>query len=372
MRDILLSMVWWRQKQEFRRKTPDELLRELQGEAPARRGHLKIFLGYASGVGKSFRMLDEARRRRERGQDVVVGGIQTKFPPEVEALLPHLEIIPFRSSGGTTAIDVEAIICRNPAVCFIDGLAYDNPPGSKNPTRWQDVQDLVNAGIKVIGSINIQYIDELQEKVEAITGKHVQQAVPISFIKSADAIEIVDAPPEEPLERSPEEQESADRRQQRLSRLRELALILAADVVDLQLAAYLNRHGIEQHFSAQERILLCMTPRANATEMLETARIIAEKFHAEIMAIYVRQTGLSAADEIAIQEKLSLARAAGAQIEMLDGEDPTEALLAFARLRGVTQIFIGHSQQIGGRFRSVPVEKLIRGSRNLDVRIFPQ
>jgi two-component system sensor histidine kinase KdpD len=365
-------MGWGKPKPEKRRKTPDELLREVQAEGRAHRGHLKIFLGYASGVGKSFRMLDEARRRRERGQDVVVGGIQPKFPPEVEALLPHLEVIPLRSSGGGTAIDVEAIIRRYPAVCFMDGLAYDNPPGSRNPTRWQDVQDLVNVGIKVIGSINIQYIDELREQVEAITGKHVTQTVPLSFLKSADEIEIVDAPPEEPLERSQEEMENADRRQQSLSRLREVALVLAADVVEHQLSEYLSRHGIKQRFSAQERILVCMTPRANARDMLQTAHIIAENFHAEIIAAYVRQTGLSASDETAIGEKLNLARAAGAKVEILDSEDPTAALLELARARGVTQIFIGHSQQAGARFKSVPVEKLIRRSRNLDVRIFPQ
>jgi two-component system sensor histidine kinase KdpD len=365
-------MVWARQNREMRRKTPEELLREVQGEEPVRRGHLKVFLGYASGVGKSFRMLDEARRRRERGQDVIVGGIQPKFPPEVEALLPRLEIIPLRTSEGTITIDVEAIVRRNPAVCFIDGLAYDNPPGSRNPTRWQDVQELVNAGMKVVGSINIQYIDELRGQVEAITGKHITQTVPVSFIKGADEIEIVDAPSEEPLERSPEDQVSADRRQQRLSRLRELALVLAADVVDHQLAEYLNRHGIKQHFSAQERILLCMTPRANAKEMLDTAGVIAEKFHAEVIAIYVRQTGLTTSDEAAIKEKLSLARAAGAKVEILDSDDPAAAILEFARQRGVTQIFIGHSQQTGSRLRNVPVEKLIRGSRNLDVRIFPQ
>ena len=346
-------------------------MREVQAEGPIAGGHLKIFLGYASGVGKSFRMLDEARRRRERGQDVVVGGIQPTFPPEVEPLLPHLEIIPLKSSAGGTAIDVDAILRRYPAVCFIDGLAYDNPPDSRNPTRWQDVQDLVNAGIKVIGSINIQYIDELREQVEAITGKHVTQTVPLSFLKNADEIEIVDAPSEEPLERSPEEMENADRRQQRLSRLRELALVLAADVVDYQLSEYLSRHGIKQHFSAQERILVCISPRANARDMLDTARIIAEKFHAEIFAAYVRQAGLSSSDEAALNERLSLARASGAKIEILDSEDPTAALLEFARSRGVTQIFIGHSQQADGRFRKGPVEKLISGSRNLDVRIFP-
>src|SRR5215831_2125833 len=190
---------------EIRRKTPEEYLRECQAEEPpARKGYLKIFLGYASGVGKSFRMLDEARRRRERGQDVVVGAIQPQVPPDVEQILSKLEVIPLRSIGGGTAIDLDGIISRHPMVCFIDGLAYDNPPGARNPTRWQDVADLLNAGIKVVASINIQYIAELQEDVEALTGKHVTQTVPIYFIKSASEIEIVDTPPEDPIERSAE------------------------------------------------------------------------------------------------------------------------------------------------------------------------
>ena len=188
---------------ELRRKTPEELLLECQAEeAAAKKGHLKIFLGYASGVGKSFRMLDEARRRRERGQDVVVGAIQPRVPPEVEALLKNLEVIPLKQVDNGTAIDVETLIRRHPVVCFVDGLAYNNPPGLRNPTRWQDVQDLLDAGIKVIASINVQYVAELQKDVEAITGKHVTETVPISFIESADEIEIVDTPPEEPMERS--------------------------------------------------------------------------------------------------------------------------------------------------------------------------
>src|SRR5579862_4542709 len=144
------------------RKTPEEYLRECQAEeeaaAPKGKGHLKIFLGYASGVGKSFRMLDEARRRRERGEDVVVGGMQARVPAEVEPLLRKLEMIPLKTVGQGTAIDVDALIQRHPAVCIIDGLAYDNPPGLRNPTRWKDVQDLLEAGIQVIASINIQYV----------------------------------------------------------------------------------------------------------------------------------------------------------------------------------------------------------------------
>lgn len=357
------------------RKTPDELLREVQAEEEdATKGHLKIFLGYASGVGKSFRMLDEARRRRERGQDVVVGAIQPKVTPEVEALLHKLEVVPLRTCGEVTAMNVDAIIRRHPTVCFIDGLAYDNPPGLRNPTRWQDVRDLVKSGIKVIGSINIQYIDELRLQVEAITGKHVTQSVPISFIKSADEIEIVDAPPEQPIERTPEEQVGAEIRAQRLSKLRELALVLAAEVVEYQLADYLKRHGIQPHFATQERILLCMTPRTNIREMLQTAQVIGAKFHAETVGAYVKQPELSDTDRVALEAKLAALQEAGIPIQILEGTDPVETLLEFARSKGISQLFIGHTQQssLWSRMMGDPVDKIIRRSQGMDVRIFPQ
>jgi two-component system, OmpR family, sensor histidine kinase KdpD len=350
---------------ELRRRTPEELLFEVQREerAATRRGYLKIFLGYASGVGKSFRMLDEARRRRERGQDVVIGAMQPGTSPDVEALLRNLEVIPLRALGAGPAVDVEALVRRRPAVCFIDGLAYDNPPDAKHPARWQDVEELLAAGIKVIGSVNVHYVSELREQVEAITGKRVTATVPMAFLKSADEIEIVDAPPGEPGDR-----------QQRLSRLRELTLVLAADVVDHQLLEYLDRHGIRHHLGTHERILVCITPRANVREMMETARIIANRFHADLIASYVKQEQIAPADQAALEEKLSIARTAGASIEILEGEDPVIAILDFARSHGITQLFIGHSQRsgIGPRLWGNPVEKLIQRSRGMDVRVFPQ
>jgi len=360
---------------ETRRKTPEELLRECQQEeAAAGKGHLKIVLGYASGVGKTFRMLDEARRRRERGQDVVMGAIQPVVPADVEPILGKLEVIPLRRIGGGTAMDLDAIILRRPAVCFVDGLAYDNPVGARNPTRWQDVQELLGLGIKVVGSINIQYVAELREQIEAITGKPVTQTVPISFIKSASEIEIVDAPPpEEPRERSPAEQLDARKHEQRFSKLREIALVLAADVVDQQLNAYLEEHGMRQQFGANERILVCITPRANIQEMIETAQIITEKFHGELIVAYVKQPNISATDQSALDTKLAIASAVGAHIEILEGDDPAQTLLEFARSRGVTQLFIGHSQRSGvSRMLRSPIDKLIRDSRGMDVRVFPQ
>jgi len=361
---------------EIRRKTPEECLLELQAEesAAAKKGYLKIFLGYSSGVGKSFRMLDEARRRRERGQDVVVGAVQPQEPPEVQELLQKLEVIPLKQIGGGVAIDVDTILRRSPKVCFIDGLAYDNPPGSPNATRWLDVATLLNAEIKVVASINIQYVQELREQVESITGKHITETVPIQFIESADEIELVDAPPEEPIERTAEEQVDAARRQMRLSRLRELALVLAADVVDHQLQSYLSRNGIRQQLGTHERVLVCITPRANAHDMIVTGRIIAERFHGELIVAYVNQPDISDADRAALEEKLEMARAAGARLEILEGDDPVSAILDFAESKGITQLFIGHSQRagVGTRLRGNPVDRLIQRSRGMDVRIFPQ
>jgi two-component system sensor histidine kinase KdpD len=359
---------------ELRRKTPEETLRECQAEeAVAQKGHLKIFLGYASGVGKSFRMLDEARRRHERGEDVVVGAVQPHVPPEVEPILRKLEVIPLKTVRDATAIDVDALIARHPVVCVVDGLAYNNPPGLRNPTRWQDVKELVDAGIHVIASINVQYVAELGEQVEAITRKRVDQTVPLAFIQDADEIEIVDAPSVEPMEHSLDEPLQARQYEERLSKLRELALLVTADVVDHQLNEYLECHGIQQQFGAHERILVCITPRANMQEMMEIAQIVAKRFHGELIVAYVKQPNISPADQSALDARLAIANAAGAHVEVLEGDDPAETLLEFARSRGITQLFVGHSQRTGlARLRGSPLDKLIWEGHGMDVCVFPQ
>src|ERR1700685_1737014 len=253
----------------IRRRTPEELLQQVQAEEDyAHRGRLKVFLGYASGVGKSFRMLDEGRRRHERGQDVVVGAIQPKTSHEIECVLSKLEVIPLRDVDGVAVMDTPAILKRHPAVCLVDGLAYDNPPGSAHASRWEDVNELLDAGISVITSINIQYIDDLRERVERVTGKSVTQTVPRGFLNSADELVVVDAPPEMCIAKDGQIGTGSSGPEQKLSELREIALLLAADVVDKQLEAYLQRNGIPQTFGAQERIMVCMTPRANALAMV--------------------------------------------------------------------------------------------------------
>jgi two-component system sensor histidine kinase KdpD len=358
----------------IRRRTPEELLQQVQAEEDyERRGRLKVFLGYASGVGKSYRMLDEGRRRKERGQDVVVGAIQPKTTPETQAVLSKLEVIPLRAVGGVYVMDTPAILKRHPSACLVDGLAYDNPPGSAHASRWEDVNELLDAGISVITSINIQYIDDLRERVQRITGKNVTQTVPRSFLNSADEIVVVDAPPEMCIAKEGQSGAGGSGPEQKLSELREIALLLAADVVDKQLEAYLHRNGLPQTFGAQERILVCITPRANAAPMIASGKRNADRFHGDLTVAYVRQAEISASDQQALERNLAIARAAQARIEILDGQDPIETLLKFAHEHGVTQIFVGHStrEQWWERFTGTPLDRLIRGANDIDVRVFP-
>jgi two-component system sensor histidine kinase KdpD len=357
-----------------RRRSPEELLQQAQAEEDyERRGRLKVFLGYASGVGKSFRMLDEGRRRHERGQDVVVGAIQPKVTPEIEPLLGKLELIPVQFVDGIPVMDMAAILKRHPAVCLVDGLAYDNPPGSPNRSRWQDVEQLLDAGISVITSVNIQYIDELRERVEQITGKKVTQTVPRSFLNSADEIVVVDAPPEMCITHSQDGQIDSARAAQKLSELREIALLLAADVVDRQLEQYIQRSGITQSFGAQERILVCITPRANAAAMIASGKRNADRFHGDLTVAYVRQPEISADDQAALEHNLSIARAANAHIEILEGDDAIATILKFARAHSITQIFVGHStrERWWERLVGTPLDRLILNAGDTDVRVFP-
>jgi two-component system, OmpR family, sensor histidine kinase KdpD len=357
------------------RPSPEELLRRIEAEEKqAGRGRLKVFLGYVSRVGKSFRMLDEGRRRKQRGQDVVVGYIQGKLGPDVSNILKTMEVIPglkVVSVDGKEdeVMDVVAILRRNPQVCLVDELAHDNPPGSRNPKRWQDVKELLDNGITVVTAINLQYIAEQQDAVEKITGKRPRQTVPEAFIRSADEIVIVDAPPEDLQQREPAN--AADTR--RLSELRELALLMAAEVVDEQLHHSLELRGVDTFLGSQERILVCITPRSNAKRMLESGHRNAERFHCDLLALYVRQKGLSQADEELVEGHLALAREVGAKVHVVDASGSASAIIEFARAHAITQLFVGHSLQ--SRWRELlfgnSLDRLIEAAEAMDVRIFP-
>jgi two-component system, OmpR family, sensor histidine kinase KdpD len=322
------------------------------------RGRLKVFLGYASGVGKSFRMFDEARRRKERGQDVVVGALQPRVPPEVQTILNSLEIVPTLDVEGVPVIDVPAILSRHPQVCVVDGLAYDNRWG-RNTHRWQDVEELLAAGINVVASVNLQHVECQREAAEKLTGKTITETIPRDFLNTADEMVVVDAPSEGA---SPE-----------LCELREMALVLSADVIDAGLQRYLQAHELEPAWRTHERFLICFTARANAARMIASARQSAARFHCDVLAVCVKLPNSSDEDLEAIDKNLAQARAAGARVDVLEAEDPVESIVRYARSHGVTQIFVGHSLKKDWRTRlwGSPVSRLIRAAEGMDVRVFP-
>jgi two-component system sensor histidine kinase KdpD len=310
-------------------------------------------------------MLNGDCRRQERGQDVVVGAVQPKRPADVEALLERLEVIPLKPNEGAGVLDVEAILRRKPVVCIVDGVAYDNPPGSRHPKRWQDVEELVSNGITVITSLNVQHIEEEQEKVERITGKRAAQAVPKRFLGLADEIVVVDVPSEMLLARTGgttgEPGES-----RRLSELREMTLLLTAEVVDRQLED-------DQAWGAHERIMVCLTPRANVPRMLASGKRNADRFHGDLVVVYVEQPGMGPEDKAIMDRAFEHACELGAETRVLEGDEPIEAILRFARANRITQIFVGHTLRQGWwrRFTGGPLDRLIQAAEDMDVRVFP-
>lgn len=359
-----------------RRPTPEQMLERLEQEEEHQgRGRLKVFLGYASGVGKSFRMIDEGRRRHERGQDVVVGAIQPKLSASVAQAISKLEIIPLVNMNGTPVMDVPALLRRSPKVCLVDGLAYDNPPGSAHEKRWQDVAQLLDVGISVITSVNLQHINEKTAEVEAITGRHVNQTVPLAFLQTADEIVVVDAPPQNCTGISDDtKQESAPRLSQlQLSELREIALLLAADVVDKQLERYLVRHGVQQTWGTQERILIWLSPRSDSERMLASGARNRDRFHGELIVAYRSPRDFSSEDRAKLERGLAMAKQKGADTVELDGEDAVYAILELARQRGVTQIYVGHKGRENWWERAFgsELDRLIRAAEGIDVRVFP-
>jgi two-component system sensor histidine kinase KdpD len=321
-------------------------------------------------------MLDEARRRHERGEDVVVAAVQPQQSDDLQAILRKLELIPPLQTPEGQAADVEAVLRRSPQVCIIDPLAATNPPGSRNSHRWQDVQELLRNGISVLTSVNLLHVEEYKEKVQAITGKDTPETIPKSFLLAADDIVIVDVPTDLCLWRLGEKLTSigiSNYQERQLSELRELALLLTAEVVDAQLESYVQAHGIKQVFGTQERFLVCITPHSNALAMIESGKRNKERFQGELHVIYLREHGRSEDENPTVETDLEAARKAGAATEVIESDDPISAIGKFARENRITQIFIGHGshEKWRDRFFGDPVLRLIRTAEGIDVRVFP-
>ncbi|WP_031013863.1 sensor histidine kinase [Streptomyces sp. NRRL F-5727] len=325
------------------------------------RGKLRIYLGAAPGVGKTYAMLAEAHRRVERGTDCVVGFVEHHGRPRTEVLLHGLETVPRRTVEyrGTsfTEMDVDAVLARRPAVALVDELAHSNVPGSRNPKRWQDVAELLAAGIDVVSTVNIQHLESLGDVVEAITGVRQQETVPDEVVRRADQIELVDMSPEALRRRmahgnvyTPDKVDAALSnyfRPGNLTALRELALLWTADRVDEYLRRYRGEHNIRSTWQARERIVVGLTGGPEGRTLIRRATRLAEKgAGGEVLAVYIaRSDGLTAASpkELAVQR--TLVEDLGGTFHHVVGDDIPTALLDFARGVNATQIVLGSSRR---------------------------
>ena len=352
------------------------------------RGQLRIYLGNAAGVGKTFAMLGEGHRRAGRGTDVVVGFVETHGRKHTADLIEGLEVVPRAriSYRGTTfeEMDLDAVLARKPQVALIDELAHTNVPGARSTKRWQDVEELLGAGIDVISTVNIQHLESLNDVVEKITGVPQRETVPDAVVRAADQVELVDMTPEALRRRMahgniypPEKIDAALTnyfRTGNLTALRELALLWLAGKVDEGLQRYRTEHKIRDTWEARERVVVALTGGPEGETLIRrAARIAARSSGGDLLAVHVtRSDGLTGADPAALAAQRRLAEWLGGSYHQVVGDDIPEALLTFARAENATQLVLGASRRswltamvtgpgIGAR--------TIRGSGDIDVHI---
>jgi len=371
------------------RPDPDALLARVKDdESRALRGRLKIFFGATAGVGKSYAMLEAARRQRADGIDVVVGYVELHGRPETEALLEGLEILPpmkLEHRGITLAeFDLDAALVRRPKLLLVDELAHSNHPGARHPKRWQDVEELIAAGIDVYTTVNVQHLESLHDVVAQITGVDVRETVPDRVFANADEVELVDLPPDDLLGRLVEGkvyvEEKARRAAERFFRkgnliaLRQLALRATADRVDAAMREYRDRHAISATWAAVERVLVCVGPDPLSMRLVRSASRMASALHARWLAVYVETPNLARLPQAArdrILQTLRLAEELGAETENLSGESVAATLIDYARRNNVSRIIVGKPLRSRWRDRigQSLVDELIRQSGAIDVYV---
>jgi len=371
------------------RPDPDKLLAQVLAEEQVqKRGHLKIFLGYAAGVGKTYAMLEAAHQRKAEGVDVVVGYVETHKRVETEALVNGLEVIPRQQityhNIQLTEMDIDAILKRKPQLVLVDELAHTNMPGSRHAKRHADVEELLEAGIDVYTTLNTQHIESLNDVVAQITGMKVRETIPDSVIDDVTDIELIDLPPDELIKRLkdgkvyvPDQAQRAIEeffRKGNLTALRELTMRRAAERVDDQMRAYMRTSAIPGPWPASERLLVCISPGALGERLIRTARRLADELNAEWFAIYVEtpdQARLSQEQRDQVAKSLRLAEELGARTVTKPGESVAASVLAYARRHNVTKIIAG--KPVTSRWieilRGSEVDRLIRMSGNIDVYV---
>jgi two-component system sensor histidine kinase KdpD len=349
------------------------------------RGCHKVFLGYAPGVGKTYTMLSEAERRHARGEDVVIGFVEPHDRPETIALMAGLEVIPTKKIEyrGTTLeeMDTAAIIARAPRWVLVDELAHTNAPGAAHQKRWQSVDEILDAGINVISTVNVQHFESLNDTVAQITGVQVRETVPDRVLDEADEVVLVDITPEALVNRlnrgviyAPEKVPRALAhffRRGNLVALRELALRRTADEVDEDLTEFLKDHDVDKTWGVNERVLVAVTPRPLGAKLVRRGYRLARRMNGRFWVLYVRPPGvsLSSKEEQTLEDLRRLAVDLGGEIVEVVGADAGAEIISFAMSNQVTYVVMGQSarSRLDEVVRGSIISRIMRETRNVDI-----
>lgn len=369
-------------------KTPDQWLEEVSPKERTE-GVLKLFLGYAPGVGKTFSMLSEAIRRKSRGEDVVIGIIETHGRKGIAELAPQLEHVPMRKIEykGTIfeEMDLEAVKARNPRVILVDELAHTNIPGSKHRKRYEDVLELVDCKMEVLSTVNVQHLESIAPTVAAITGIKIRETVPDWVLEHANEIVMVDLTPEALQNRMRRGEVyhtgKVDQalknffRRGNLIALRELALRQVAEQVDRSLETYMDQKEIQDSWAVRERIAVCFSSNPRAQYLIARASRMARRMDAELYAIYVDiGVDTSEQDKNSLQANIQFSESLGAKVVKLTGKDVSSATAEFVREKHVTQVIFGRSAVEGWRkyLYMTAIHRFLRDAPAVDVHIVTQ
>lgn len=371
------------------RPNPDALLAQMkEDERPDGRGRLKIYLGMAAGVGKTYAMLSDAQEAKRRGEEVVIGYVEPHGRAETEAMAEGLERLPLQTiqykGVDLSEFNLDAALERKPKLILVDELAHTNVPGSRHRKRWQAVEELLQEGIDVFTTVNIQHIESLNDVIAQITGIVVSETVPDALVNDADEVEVVDIPPQELIKRLQEGkvyvQDKVGQaltsffKKSNLSALRELALRHTAERVDRQVRTYRAAEGALAPWHTKDRILVCIAPNKMGLRVVRSAARMAGALHAELIALNVenpRQAGLPPEERAKCSEALRLAEKLGAETVTLSGQDIVAEVMHFAQSRNVTTIVVG--KPVRARWKEIVfgsvVDTLVRASGDIDVHV---
>lgn len=375
--------------EDFERITPEQALKRLRDE---QRGHLKIYIGYAPGVGKTYAMLNDANSRLEKGEEIVIGYLEAHQRKETEGQIGKLQTIPRKkieyNGVEMEEMDTDAIIARKPKTVLVDELAHANVPGSKNKKRYEDVEEILNQGINVISTLNIQHLESLNDVIRQITGITVRETIPDKIVLDADEVLVIDISPSALQNRLEDgyiyRSENVGRalknffRKGNLNALREIALRQTAEEVDVELEEYRKEHGIKDHWHVMERVMVCISPSPSSKKLIRRGARIARRFKCEWSVVYINSTRIftpkmTEKDKQRLESHFKLAKQLGAEVITITGKSISKALANIATQKYITQLIIGHSTRttLQTILRGSTVTRLLKLTRDIEVHVIP-